>query len=103
MQYTVVINQRRKGDFTASVPALPGCRSRGTTEDEAVANIRTAIARQQKRMKIIRIEVEENGVKSKNPWDSIIGMFENDPIFDKVEREIKKARAYPITKTRRKK
>ena len=42
MKYTVVIEESDEG-FAASVPGLPGCHSQGTTETEAVANIREAI------------------------------------------------------------
>jgi hypothetical protein len=74
------------------VPTLPDCRGEGATEDEALDKIRTAIANQLKDTKIVQIEVTENGVVPKNPWDSIIGMFENDPIFEEVDRRIKQDR-----------
>jgi len=90
MQYTVVVQPRRNGGFTASVPTLPGCRSQGTTEDEAVAKIGAAIAKQLKHAKIVQIEVGQNGVIPHNPWDKIIGMFKDDPIFDEVDREIQR-------------
>jgi predicted RNase H-like HicB family nuclease len=93
MQYTVLIQPRRNGGFTASVPTLPGCRSEGATEDEALDKIRTAIANQLKDTKIVQIEVTENGVAPKNPWDAMIGIFENNPIFDEVEKEIKRERS----------
>ncbi len=90
MQYTVFIQPRRNGGFIASVPTLPSCRSQGATEDEAIAKIGAAIARQLKRTKIVQIEVGQNGVISHNPWDKIIGMFKDDPIFDEVDREIQR-------------
>jgi len=103
MRYAVVVQPRRHGGFVASVPALPGCRSHGTTEGEVLMNMHTAIARHLKRAKIFQVEVEDNGAATKNPWDSIIGMFENDSIFDDVEREIKRARVHPKNKARKKK
>ena len=42
MTYTVVIEESEEG-FAASVPGLPGCHSQGTTEAEAVVNVREAI------------------------------------------------------------
>jgi len=92
MQYTVVIQPRRNGGFIASVPTLPGYRSQATTEDEAIAKIGAAIAKLLKHAKIVQIEVTENDVTRKNPWDAMIGIFENDPIFDEVEKEIKRER-----------
>ena len=43
MKYKIALEKSDKG-FSVSVPGLPGCWSQGTTEVEALANIRTAIA-----------------------------------------------------------
>jgi len=42
MQYKVALHHSDEG-FAASVPGLPGCWSQGTTEAEALENIRIAI------------------------------------------------------------
>ena len=42
MKYKVVLRQSEE-DFSISCPGLPGCRSQGKTEEEALANIRDAI------------------------------------------------------------
>jgi predicted RNase H-like HicB family nuclease len=44
MRYRVLIEQGEDGFFVAEVPALPGCISQGATREEALANIREAIA-----------------------------------------------------------
>ena len=43
MKYKVVLQHSDEG-VAASVPGLPGCWSQGSTESEALDNIRTAIA-----------------------------------------------------------
>lgn len=43
MKYRVLIEPDEDGVFVASVPALPGCVSQGSSRDEALANIREAI------------------------------------------------------------
>jgi antitoxin HicB len=43
MRYTVVLEQESDGGFIVSVPALPGCVSKGDTRAEALSNIREAI------------------------------------------------------------
>lgn len=43
MRYRVVLEQNEEG-FCVSVPQLPGCVSQGATEEEALDNIRDAIA-----------------------------------------------------------
>jgi predicted RNase H-like HicB family nuclease len=44
MKYRVLIEEDEDGVFVAQVPALPGCLSQGSSRDEALANIRDAIA-----------------------------------------------------------
>lgn len=44
MKFHVVLEPSEEGGFTAVVPSLPGCISEGATRDEALANVREAIA-----------------------------------------------------------
>lgn len=43
MRYKIALQKTDEG-FAVWVPGLPGCWSQGTTEAEAIANIREAIA-----------------------------------------------------------
>ena len=42
MKYRIALHQSEEG-FSVSVPGLPGCWSQGSTEQEALENIRDAI------------------------------------------------------------
>ncbi len=44
MRLRIVLEPSEEGGYTAYVPALPGCISEGDTVEDAVANIREAIA-----------------------------------------------------------
>jgi predicted RNase H-like HicB family nuclease len=44
MKYRVLIEQHEDGVYVAEVPSLPGCISQGQTREEAVENVREAIA-----------------------------------------------------------
>jgi predicted RNase H-like HicB family nuclease len=44
MKLQVMIEQDEAGYYVAEVPALPGCLSQGKTREEAIANIKEAIA-----------------------------------------------------------
>lgn len=44
MRYRVLIEQDEDGVFVAECPSLPGCISQGKTRDEALSNIKDAIA-----------------------------------------------------------
>ena len=44
MKFRVLIEPDEDGVFVAECPTLPGCVSQGTTRDEAITNIKDAIA-----------------------------------------------------------
>ncbi len=44
MKLEVIIEKGESGYYVAEVPALPGCISQGKTVEEAVTNIKEAIA-----------------------------------------------------------
>ena len=44
MRLLITLDRDETGMIVAECPAIPGCVSQGKTEDEAVANIREAIA-----------------------------------------------------------
>ena len=44
MKYRVLIEQDEDGMYVAEVPSLPGCISQGRTREQAVENIREAMA-----------------------------------------------------------
>ena len=44
MKYRVLIEPDEDGVFVAEVPSLPGCISQGQTREQAIKNIKEAIA-----------------------------------------------------------
>jgi predicted RNase H-like HicB family nuclease len=44
MRYTVILEPEEDGGFHVWCPALKGCHSQGDTQEEALTNIREAIA-----------------------------------------------------------
>ena len=44
MKYRVLIEQDADDIFVVEVPSLPGCVTQGATRDEALSNVREAIA-----------------------------------------------------------
>ena len=44
MKFRVIITQDEDGIFVVEVPSLPGCISQGKTREEALRNIKDAIA-----------------------------------------------------------
>ena len=44
MNFKVVLQEAEEGGYIVSCPALPGCHSQGDSMDEALENIKGAIA-----------------------------------------------------------
>ena len=44
VRYTVILEPQEEGGYTVTVQALPGCISEGDTVEEALENIKDAIA-----------------------------------------------------------
>jgi predicted RNase H-like HicB family nuclease len=61
-RFAVVLAEEPDGGYSVSVPALPGCYSEGDTLEEALANIREAIAvhlEPPTQAEVLRIRIEE--------------------------------------------
>jgi len=44
VEYSVVVHEAKEGGIWVEVPALPGCYSQGESVEEALGNVREAIA-----------------------------------------------------------
>jgi predicted RNase H-like HicB family nuclease len=44
MKFSITLDRDEDGVWVASCPSIPGCHSQGTSRDEALANVREAIA-----------------------------------------------------------
>ena len=94
MEYKILLNQNPEGKYVATVPALPGCVSQGTTENEAIAHIFQKITVLLSKTKIVTIDVpvpEENS--QPHPWLKNFGIFKDDPAFDQMMRKVYKKRS----------
>ncbi len=52
MEIKVILEKQEEGGFTVYAPSLPGCISQGETKEEALSNIKEAIA--------LYLEADEN-------------------------------------------
>ncbi len=43
-EYSVIIHDAEEGGYSVEVPALPGCYSQGESVDDALENVKDAIA-----------------------------------------------------------
>jgi len=63
MTYPVVLIESEEG-FAVGCPALPGCWSQGSTREEALANIREAIA--------LWLEVQEEDIRRETEAEGVL-------------------------------
>lgn len=93
MKYVVLL-EKHDGIYTATVPALPGCRSQGITEEEALDNIRAAIADTLARVIVATVEVTAPPNRLRDhPWAKFAGMWKDDLTFDDCKRSPLKTRS----------
>ena len=86
MKYSVLL-QKEKDGYSVTVPGLPQCRSRGSTEEEALDRIRSEITDTLSRTKAVEVEVSSpNG--SSHPWQLFAGIWKTDPSFDRFLEEV---------------
>ena len=88
MRYTVLL-QKNKDGYTATVPVLPGCRTKGPTEKETLEKIRAEIAETLSRTKAVTVEIDAPGATpSSHPWEQFAGIWKDDPTFEDLLTEI---------------
>lgn len=83
MQYQVFVQSQSERHFVASVVGMPNLIVEGRTEEEAIANAKTALAEQLATGKFVTIEVNPND-QSNIPVSQMryAGIFADDPTFD---------------------
>lgn len=74
--YKVIFEPQEEGGYTVTAPSLPGCISEGNTYDEALANIKEAIALYLESLQADGLPVPEENhliVEVEAPYEQIAG------------------------------
>jgi len=97
MRYTVLLHSYPTGGYEAVVPAVPGCMGKGDTRDEALSRLRRALRNWLDRTEITSIDVDFPKSKGdrQNPWLVTAGMFADDPMSERMLKEIYSLRDMP--------
>lgn len=72
------------------VLGLPDCKSSGKTENEALENLQQLVQKRLKNSKIVTLEIDSS--QTDNLWMKVVGMYNDNPLFDKVLAEIEAER-----------
>ena len=90
LSYSVLIEAEQDGRFYAVVLGLPDCKSSGKTENEALENLQQLVQKRLKNSKIVTLEIDSP--QTDNPWMKVVGMYNDNPLFDEVIAEIEAER-----------
>jgi hypothetical protein len=89
MKHFVLVRSDAPDHFTAQAVGLPEVRAVGSTEAEAVDQVRRSLNEWLAGAKIVPVEVSVNGG---NPWLEFFGRSIDDPDFDDYVRVLEHAR-----------
>lgn len=100
MDHTVLLHPQDGKGFVTTVPALPGCSGVGKSREQALENVRTAIAQMMTQVEVVRVSVEPPAgaqAPPPDPWLGLVGQFRDDPAFDPMMRDVYRERSgeYP--------
>ncbi|MCD6335499.1 MAG: type II toxin-antitoxin system HicB family antitoxin [Candidatus Latescibacteria bacterium] len=80
MKFQTVLEPSEEGGYTVYVPSLPGCISEGETVEEALTNIREAIALYLKPVEDDWV-VEESGGQEGYAMDNRVALEDHHRVF----------------------
>lgn len=83
MQYQVFVKNQSEQHFIASVVGIPNLIVEGTTEDEAISKVKSALEAQFADGKFVTIEVSSPALTQETtPQYKYAGIFASDSTFD---------------------
>jgi predicted RNase H-like HicB family nuclease len=85
MTYRVFLQQTEGNGYRATPLVFPDCVAVGSTRDEALSNLTTALNARLAQGEIVTIEAGE----PEHPWLKGAGIYKDDPSFDDFQTQIK--------------
>ncbi|MEZ4737068.1 MAG: hypothetical protein R3E79_59070 [Caldilineaceae bacterium] len=86
--YDILLTKQENNGYIARPVLLPDIVVSGATEDEALAQVRQAIAQQQRQSRIVRVHVSAPNETADDPWLRFAGMWEDDPNWEQFLADI---------------
>jgi predicted RNase H-like HicB family nuclease len=91
MEHLVVVGATPEGHYSARALTIPEVTGQGTTEAEAIEQVKQALAKWLASRKVVRVEVPTPGGTG-NPWLDWFGYAKDDPHHQEYLDEIRRAR-----------
>lgn len=82
LHYKVGLKQLKNGNYQTFVLDIPSLKASATSKEEAIEKLSQRLQDFLKDTEIVNLEIEIP--HPEHPWMKFAGMFENDPLFEKV-------------------
>jgi predicted RNase H-like HicB family nuclease len=93
MDYHILVEKQPQNGFVATALGWPDCVGAGETKDEAVVQVRAAVAERLAHGELLRVQVEEpRSAEPTDPWEAMAGRFADDPTRDEFQEELRRIR-----------
>lgn len=86
MTFDVILLKQPNNGYVARTLLLPEVTAQGTTEQEALEQIRALIFKQLSEVRMVKVEVDVPGQTTENPWITKAGIFAADPTWDDFQK-----------------
>ena len=87
MTYDVLVTKEKSQRYTARVLLLPDIVASGSTEEEALEQVKAAITTLRANSRIVHLNVPPLSEDS-DPWLQYAGLWADDPDWDDFQREV---------------
>lgn len=82
LNYDIGIKQLKNGKYQTFVLKYPSLKASGNSREEAIEKLSQRLQDFLKDTEIVNLEIEIP--QPEHPWMKFAGIFENDPLFEKV-------------------
>jgi predicted RNase H-like HicB family nuclease len=89
----ILVEKQPQNGFVATALGWPDCVGAGETKDEAVGQVRAAVAERLAHGELLRVQIEDlPTAELADPWEAMAGRFADDPKWDEFQEELRRIR-----------
>ncbi len=93
MDYHILVEKQPTNGYVATALGWPDCVGEGETREEAIVQVRAAVADRLAHGEILRVQIEEpQPAEPADPWEAMAGRFADDPQWDEFQAELRRIR-----------
>lgn len=99
MSTDVLVTRHATDHFSARALALPAVVATGSSEAEAIAQLRAALVELQQHSRVVQVDLPLPEGSTAHPWLRFAGMWADDPDWHAFEEAVAEARQEPANQT----